>query len=271
MIIISDSIVLSAEEIAQGINGNNPRIGWHNLVTQDNAFADEEDPDHPVQNLGNPATYLYWKSFSSDTQTVGVSLDDADTVNYMALARHNLGSGGIQYTIQSSVDGNTWDDLSVPRVLPNDNALIHEFEDTFASHFRIHLEAGGAIPEIGVLYAGRILRLQRRIYVGHTPLTYGRSSKVNNNFSEDGQFLGRTVQSRMYQSAITQQNITADFYRDSIDPFFHEAIESPFFVAWRPEDYPTETGYVWLTGDPSMSNQRPNGMVNIEFSFQGIR
>jgi hypothetical protein len=164
-----------------------------------------------------------------------------------------------------------WTELTTPRVLPNDNSLIHEFEDTLASFFRLNIASASGIPEIGVMYLGEILRLPRRIYVGHTPLTYGRDSKVTNSFSEDGQFLGRVVQSRMYQSAVSMQNITPAVYRDEIDPFFHEAVASPFFIAWRPSQYPTETGYVWLKGDASMNNQRPNGMVSVDFSFQGLR
>lgn len=271
MIVISDDVVLSPTLQAQGIDGRNPRIGWHNLVTQSNVTADGSATDHPVSYIGNPATYLYWKGANSDAQTVSVSLSSAKTVNYMALARHNLGTSGAEYVIESSTDGNTWTELTDARVLPNDHSLIHEFEDTFASHFRISIGSGSRAPEIGVMYLGSILRLQRRIYVGHTPITYGRQSKVTTNFSEDGQFLGRIVQSRMYESSVSLQNITPDWYREELDPFFHDAVENPFFIAWRPSQYPTETGYVWLKGDASMSNQRSNGMVTAEFSFQGIR
>jgi hypothetical protein len=271
MIYISDSVVLSSALLAQGITGNNPRIGWHNLVTQNNVFADEEDTDHPVSYMGNPATYLYWRGETTSAQVAGFSLSSAQTVNYIALARHNLGTIGAQIQLESSTDGGNWDPMTDPQILPNDNSLIREFDDTFASHFRVSIGAGSAAPEIGVMYSGEMLRLQRRMYVGHTPLVYGRQSDVSTSFSEEGHFLGRVVRKRMYKSSVSMENITADFYRDEIDPFFHEAVEKPFFIAWRPLSYPSETGYVWLTADPSMSNRRANGMVGIDFQFQGIR
>jgi hypothetical protein len=271
VIIVSDAVVLSPGLQAQGIDGRNPRIGWHNLATQSNVFADQEDDDHPVKNIGNQATFLYWKGTSSAAQTVGVGLAGAETVNYLALARHNFGTIAADYTIESSTNGTDWTALTDSRILPNDNSLIHEFEDEFASSFRLNIASASGIPEIGVLYLGRILKLSRTIYVGHTPITYGRRSDVTNNFSEDGQFLGRVVRNRMYESSVSMQNIAPDFYRDEIDPFFHESVEMPFFIAWRPSSYPTETGYVWMKGDPSMANQRPNSMVEIDFQFQGIR
>lgn len=271
MIIISDSVVLSTEEQANGIDGRNPRVGWHNLATQNNVFADQEDAAHPASYMGLPATYLYWKGEDTSDQTAGVALSTAKTVNYMALARHNLGTIAAEYVIESSTDGSSWDTITSPQVLANDNSLIQEFADTFASYFRISLSSMDDVPEIGVMYVGSILRLQRRLYVGHTPLVYGRKSKVSTSFSEDGQFLGRIVQSRRYESSISLQNLTPDWYRSYLEPFFHESVASPYFVAWRPSQYPAETGYVWNTSDPSVSNQRSNGMMQAEWSFQGIR
>ncbi len=271
MIIISDAVTLSSEEQADGIDGRNPRIGWHNLVTQSNAFADQSATDHPEGYLGIPATYLYWKGEDSDDQTIGVSLGTAATVNYIALARHNLGTIGATYVIESSSNGSNWTELTDERILPNDNSLIHEFEDTFASWFRVSLSGMFGVPEVGVMYVGQILRLQRRLYVGHTPLVYGRKSDVTNSFSEDGQFLGRVVRSRRYESSIALQNLTPSWFRNKLEPFFHESVQSPYFVAWRPSQYPTETGYVWNTSDPTVSNQRANGMMQAEWSFQGIR
>lgn len=267
---ISDEVVISLPFDA-GVTANNPRIGWHNLVNQDNVFAVQEAAGFPASNLGLPATFLYWKGTSAVAQAIGVTLEFAQPCNYIAIARHNLGSIGAMLEVQSSADGTTWQPLSGQKVPANDRSIIWEFPDTVARYFRLLIGAGSGVPEVAVLYVGRILRLQRRIYVGHTPLPFGRQSDVSTNFSEDGQFLGRVVHRRMFRSQISQENVTPSFYRANIEPFFEAAIEWPFFVAWRPGTYPNEVGYVWLVGDPTMQNQRPNGMVSFEFAYQGIR
>jgi hypothetical protein len=267
MIVISDSVVTVGTET----DPRNPRVGWHSLVTPDNVFSDEAEAGHPVSLLGNPATYLYWKGETTSAQTVGVQLSTAATVNYVGLARHNLGSTGAQYIVEASGDGSSWTQLTEPRIPIDDRPLIHEFDDEFASWFRLSITPDADAPEIGVMYFGDILRLQRRIYVGHTPITYGRETTVSTGYSEEGQFLGRVVRRRMYKTSVSMQNITPDWYRSEMDPFFESATERPFFFAWRPSSYPNETGFAWLTRDPSMVNARPNGMVDVEFQMQGIR
>jgi hypothetical protein len=271
-IVISGDIVLSAEAVASGINGDNPRIGYHNLVTDATVFADEEDPDYPAFNMANPATYLKWRGIDTTSeQSVGVHLAPAQTVNYFAIARHNLGSIGSEYVFEYSNNGTTWTELTTPRIPADDYAIIHEFPDTFAQHFRLTMASNGDAPEIAVMHIGRILTLQRRIYVGHTPLVYGRDTTVSVGVSEEGEFLGRVVRRRMYQSQVQMGNITASWYRTYLDPFFHAAASQPFFWAWRPETYPLEVGYAWLNGDGRVTNQRANGMMEISFSMQGIR
>jgi len=266
MIVISSSLVLSGEEIS----GNNPRIGWHNIVTATNVSADEEAADHPASNLGNPATYLTWKGTSTSEQTVAITLGAAKDVDYFGIARHNLGSTRATVAFEYSADGVEW--TTVESVEPaSDHALIVEFDAVNAQFFRLKITPGSAAPEIAVLYIGQILRLQRRIYVGHTPIVYGRQSTVSNGFSESGQFLGRVLRRQMFRSSVSMQNITPGWYRSKLEPFADAAAVTPFFFAWRPQTYPNEVGFAWVMGDVSMSNQRPNGMVQFEFQMQGIR
>lgn len=268
---ISDDVVLSAADVASGINANNPRIGWHNLVTAANVSAETEDPDFPATNLANPLTYLKWKADASTSESVvSVTLSPADTVNYFAIARHNLGTIGAEYVFEY-FNGSVWTALTTPAVPANDYAIIHQFEDTFASQFRLRIEGTGDAPEISVLHLGRITILQRRIYVGHTPFPFGRDTTVSSGFSEEGQYLGRVVRRRMYQSSVSMNNLTAAWVRSTLDPFIEASADQAWFWAWRPGGYPLEVGYAWCTGDVKVTNSRSNGMMSAEWSFQGLR
>lgn len=270
-IIIGDDVVLSAADAASGINGNNPRIGYQNVVAESNVFADLEDADFPVVNLANPATYIKWRSSSSADQHVGVHLAAATTVNYAAIVRHNLGTIGSQYVIESSTNGSSWTARTTPRIPADDYVIMVEFPDVFASHFRVTMSSNDDPPEIAVLMFGQVLRLQRRLFVSHTPIVFGRNSTVSVGVSEEGEFLGRTVRRRMYETSVASGNITGSYYREKIDPFFQAAVTDPFVFAWRPMSYPNEVAYAWLNGDGKMVNQRPNGMVEISFQMEGIR
>lgn len=268
MIVISSSVVLAQGDDA--INANNPRIGYHNLITSSNIAADEEADDEPVSNLGNPATYLVWRGETTSEQNVTVTLGSAQDVNYFAIAKHNLGSTGATVAFQRSDNGSDW--TTIETIEPaTDYALIVEFEAVTAQFFRLNITPGSAPPSIAVFYLGEILVLQRRIYVGHTPFVYGRRTTVSSGRSESGQFLGRVLRREFRESSVSLQNITPGWYREYMDPFVESARTRPFFWAWRPATYPHEVGFAWLTNDVEVSNQRPNGMMQLSFAMQGIR
>lgn len=268
MIHISSSVVLS--QAGELITANNPRIGYHNIITADNISADEEATDEPVRNLANPATYLYWRGETTNAQTVQVSLAEAEEVNYFAIAKHNLGSTGATVAFEYSNNGSDW--TTVETVEPSsDYALIVEFDAVSAQFYRLNITPGSAAPAIAVLYVGQILVLQRRIYVGHTPITFGRKTIVSNGRSENGQFLGRVMRREFLQTGVDLKNITPSWYRNYMDPFVQSARTKPFFFAWRPQQYPNEVGFAWLTNDVDVSNQLPNGYMQLSMKLQGVR
>lgn len=271
-VVISPNIVLSADELTAGVNSNNPRIGWQTVLTEANVSADEEASGFLVTRLVNPATHLRWKGTTPGDQNVTIALSGgAQTANYFGIAGHNLGTAGATVTLQGSDNGSDWSDLHDAILLADDFVFMFEFEDASHSFFRLHLEGMSAAPEIAVLYIGQVLRLQRRIYVGHKPLVLNISSRVSSGYSEDGRFLGRILRSQKLESSVSLNNLTPTWVRSAFLPFQRFGVDEPFFFAWRPGDYPNEVGYCWLVGDPSTVNERPNGMMQLEMNIQGIR
>lgn len=167
-----------------------------------------------------------------------------------------------------------WFELVSERLLTTDGPIIFRWtpQSLFAVRLRIQPSAAAEplTPQLAVLYVGLLLTLQRRVYVGHTPMPYGRSLQVANLLSISGAFLGRIVLGQTRKSSVNLQNITAAWYRAYMDPFLVAAQEIPFFFAWRPGIYPEEAGFAWLTGDPDASNQRTNGMMSVSFRMEGV-
>lgn len=276
-VVISGDLVLTDSLSGGGvINADNPLIGYDNLVTTLTVTSTTAAEGFPATNLANPSTNLRWVGTLSSPEAdeyVTVSNGGVEPIDYVAVARHNLFSAQIAVSVEVlDVDASpdTWVEIVAPVILPNDGPALFRFAKLAYAGVRLRLQPGSAAPTVAVMYAGELLVLQRRIYVGHTPIPYGRSAKVINARSESGNFLGRIITNQKTGTSATLQNLTAAWYRSYLEPFLLQAQENPFFFAWRPSTYPREVGYAWLTNDPKPTNQRSNGMMQVELEMSGI-
>lgn len=271
-IVLSRSMVL-ADAVKpydeQRLNG--PIIGWQNLIQFGGISAQFEVPAHSAVNLANPATHLFWRSTTTDEQTLTFVLQDILPIDYVGLARHNLGTAGTPIRLEYRTGtSDAWLPLYDDIILPNDNPAIIRFPERDATEVRVTLSESLEIPEIAVIYVGRLLQLQRNIYVGHTPINFGRQTRVTNGRSESGNFLGRVITQRSKKTSVSLQNLTPRWYRARMEPFVANIEENPFFFAWRPDGYPREIGYCWTTSDVVPVNQRGNGMMQVDMDLAGI-
>jgi hypothetical protein len=276
-IVISPSYVIADSASGGGvINADSPVIGWRNLVQASALQSTTAVAGFPVSNLGNPSTDLIWQGVVSDPEqdeyiTLGVST--VDDVDYVGIAGHNFGSAQIPVSIEYldvEADPDAWVELIAPVILPDDGPAIFRFPPQAVADLRIRMQPGDAAPEAAVVYAGKLLVLQRHIQVGHTPIVDGRMTTVVNGRSESGRFLGRIVTGQSTESVIEMANLTPDWYRANMRPFLRQAQESPFFFAWRPSTYPREVGYCWLANDPKPTNQLAAGHVQVSLKIEGV-
>lgn len=267
---ITKGLYLSGELSSADTDPNSPRIGYQDLIKEGSVTADFEEPDYPASNLLNESSGNYWLSTDdSTTQYVEFSVN-VSTVNYFGIAGHNL--AGAQLKLQRRDDGaDPWEDVTDPVIQGDNNAIMWMFEKVLTSAFwRLEIvPVSGIFPRIGVSYLGEYLTLQRRVYVGHEPTTYAVTSNVISNMSESGQFLGRVVRNQELDMRLSQQNVGPAFWRQYIEPFARSAVTRPFFLAWRPAEYPLEIAFGWVTDRRGIRciNQSPNG--NVRFDIIG--
>jgi hypothetical protein len=276
-VVISGSLVLGDSVSGGGIiNANNPIIGYENRVTAVNVSATSEAVGFAVSNVANPSTNLRWEGAGGSPEVdefITLNLNTAELVDYIGIARHNFATAQIPVSIEvlnEDTSPDTWDELVADVIPPNDGPLLFRFTAQAVTSIRIRMQPGLTAPTVAVVYAGALLVLQRRIFVGHTPINYGRTSKITNAKSENGDFLGRIVLNQMTRTSVDLQNLTPDWYRTFMEPFVQDSKERPFFFAWRPSDYPNEVGFAWMTNDPQPSNQLPNGMMQVSLEMGGI-
>jgi len=259
-----------AATLAASEQTNAPIICYQNLLTSANLSTDEANTAFPAVNLANVSTASIWKATTLAEQYITSAISTVETVNFVAIARHNFGTAGIAVSIEGDPDGLGFDELVASAIPANDAPLIFRFTPIALTSIRIKLAAGTVIPQAAVVYVGTDLPLQRNIYVGHTPITYGRSNRIVNGRSESGNFLGRIVIGSSVGTSVSLQNLTAAWYRASFEPFLLAAKEAPFFFGWRPSTYSAEAGFAWLTNEPQPVNQRSNGMMMIDMNLGGI-
>lgn len=259
-IVISNSLVLNQKTLST----NSGIMGFNNVVSFSTISCTSETLTNPCTNMANPATAYTWEAANTSTQTITIQSDGRE-IDYIGIARHNLNQSGL--TVSIKYNGIT---VSPANAISDNQAILFALNKATPSTIEIIIAGASVAPRIAVLYVGKSLILQRDIYVGHTPIPFGRDRKAINGVSENGQYLGEIVVRETNTTNVSLQNITAAWYRTELDPYFKLKPRIPCFWAWRPETYSTEVGYVWLEGEPRMSNQRSNGMVQVDWKFRGF-
>lgn len=267
---IARNLVLEFDPWDEGGNGNFPIIGWHNLVTIDAITASYEATPYPATNLANPNTASRWRStHGSTTQYLTVAFDAAETVDYVGLARHNLGSGAAIVQVQVQLaDSSSWDAVTEERVLPNDAPAVLRFAPIQAQAVRLKIIPSGTIPEISVLHVGKLLVMERGLQDGHVPIHLARSADVVTGQAESGDFLGRIVQSESLDTGVSFRFLRKEWFDSQMLAFTRAGIGRPFFFAWMPEDFPDEAAFCWLNSDIRPEAQSMARGIYLHIDFQ---
>lgn len=283
-IYISNSAYISG--LSDDIGPDNGIIGYHSVLTPDGIIASDTVAGRSPSNMWTPDTASVWQGENgtvSTTQYVTLINQNNETINYIGVAKHNLGTVGFTYTIQHSTDGgSTWANVSSPKVMATNNAIIDYFDDKISGHFRIRLQKTAATidaPIIAHVKMGEALVLQRRIHANYEPPLANYVKKIE-NVSESGQYLGQIVV-RTYKKpgSIEQQNNTPEFVRTYIVPFIRhcngeieaeDTAVSTFFWAWRPTSYPDEVVYCWASNIEMPKNQSGIALMSWSVDIEAV-
>jgi len=275
MLVFGTNLVLSAEEDA--LPANTPLIGWQNLVTFSNVSSDTADADYPITNIANPATNIEWRAADTTAQEIFLALNTVEDVDYVGIARHNFGSPDAAIAVEIGYYDNSsppvFTTLAGP-VMPGDNRpLMFWFTPQAIDTLVIKLASGSAAARIGVVYAGKLLVMERGVGVDAdfgVP-TYGRKTSHISPSSAAGDYLGRVVLGQWVEWAASFSHLTPAWYRTYFDPFVAAAADdTPFFYAWSPDNYPYETTFNWLVEDPQPMTSPVTGRVAVSIQCRGI-
>ena len=270
-VVIGPNVVLTGDEASLSLD--HPVIGWSTATT---VTATSEDANNPAVNMENPATHLFWRAATPGSPAPAyfyITLSGYnDEFDYVAIARHNLGTNQTPITIGHFDSGSptAFTALVNETILPDDGPALFRFNAYAGSSVVIRLAVGLVNPQIAVAYAGKLLVLPRKIYQGFAPINHARVAKVTNGRSEAGNFLGRIVLQEFVKDSVPLSLIDPTYFRDHITQFLADSKENPFFFAWRPQTYPLEVGYCHMTNDPVPTNEAPHGLIAMTMEMTGV-
>ena len=258
-------------KIQTGFNPTIPlshsRIGHQSYTRTGTVTASSAAVDFPADAPLNELTYEFWRPTALPA-TWDLDVGSEVDVNYFGIAAHTLGSSGCTISIQSSEDNTTWDVIDT--LTPTDNSpIMFLFESVTAQYYRLAI-AGSSIPSIGVIYIGTVLEMLRPCYAGLTPISLSRDSVIRPNRSEGGQWLGRSVIRSGSSMSVNYSNLENGWTRSTFRDFINDAVIYPFFFAWRPDNYPEDVGYVWVSEDIKPSNSGTRDLMNVSIQMSGL-
>jgi len=249
-----------------------PLVGWHNVVAFGNITADSSPSATPVTNLANPNTDQAWASASTAEQLVTISSLN-DEIDYLAVARHNFGSAGIEISVEtlSGEPAAVWEEVIAATLVADDSPLMLQWEAATVIGVRLRLVPGATAPSAAVLYVGKSLRMMRGVQPGFTPIRDGMDVTIRNGRSEAGEFLGAIITGEQLSTVADFRFLDADWYLAEMRDFVASANRgAPFFWAWNPLDYPDEVGFCWLSGVARPVKSQLSGEIDISLSMGGL-
>ena len=250
-----------AAAMASNGNENNPLVTRFNHGQSSGATLSSDDgvlADGALANAVSGSTADRWRPDVFGTNvTFRVTKAAAYTCSFMGVCGHNIATYGGSIRPQYSTDGgSTWlncDSMGAETPTTNENIGFY-FSDIDAADFRINitgLTAGDGVT-VAVVYIGRGMQFDQRFFSGFAPPIAPTNVDLIPNVSAGGNFLKSDYRTRGISYEFGVRHLTQDWVRGvgSSFPAFQENFNQgePFFMAWRPTDYPDDLAYCWRDG-----------------------
>jgi hypothetical protein len=274
---MSAHITTSATVVTEQGSLDYARIGYENLARTGTASASTSNTNFPADAPQRSNSYEQWQPTAIPAYWQ-VDLGSSGAVNYIGIGAHNLGTNLCQVYAQYSGDAVSWTDASDVAIPSDDSAMLLLFPSQTARYWRLVVDGIGSptgsivdYPKIGSIYIGTVLTMPRSLYGGQSPLKLGRETTLNMTLSRGGQFLNQTYRRRGYVATIGPWRfLDPTWYRTYFDPFVKAARLNPFFISWRPGDWPDEVLYAWSGGDIAPQNMGVRDFMTVNISVRGL-
>lgn len=227
--------------------------------------ASTTDADYFEDAPNNTLTYERWKPTAAPA-TWEYEHGSSRNIDYCAIAAHDLGSTGSTIKAQY-YNGSSWVNLCDATLIEDDSPIFIIFSTVNAQRYRVRIDSYSSAPEIGVIKFGVALQMQRPLFGGHKPIDWARSTVLRTNFSETGEFLGRSKQRTFKETVYEWSHLTTAWITSNWGEMQKAVENEPFWIAWRPSDY---AGVAFGVTDqsPEPSNMGINDLMQVSLSVR---
>lgn len=231
-----------------GVGDNYPRIGWNSITRRGTIAASSEAAGYPATNAASPFEYAYWQATGTTAQTLTLTFDASEDVDFVGIAAHNLGTAGATVQVQENDGG--WSNIG-PAVSPLDDTPIGiMLSSRSLSEIRLSITGMSEAPYLGVLYVGEALTFPQRTYAGQgKPANMARATEYMTSQSVTGKWLGRSIKRQRNWVDVPIAHFSETWAAANFDAFAEDARSYPYFLMPRPADYPKDIQFKWAQSD----------------------
>jgi hypothetical protein len=195
-------------------------------------------------------------------------LEAVEAIDYIAVARHDMGSAGITALIEIRPEGGAW--TTVATLTPqHDGPILIPILATDAEAIRVTF-GDEDIPTLAVLMAGKAIVMERPLRTSMQPVFLSRQTRVVPQLSETGQLLGSIVAAAGVEVSPEWNHLSRSFYNGVLRPLAAMLPGRAFAFLWRPDEAPDEAVYGVVTGDPTGSHVPGLPRYTFGFSMRGV-
>lgn len=275
-LVITGALALATPAAATSLKF--PRIGYENRLRDDNVTVTTTTAQTDAEGASvlNGLTYDFWQP-TTVPATITFSFGEAIDADYCGVAGHTLTETGNQIELEYLDNSSPQAWVSLGSVIPGNETgnktIMFLFDEVSSDGFRLTVSGGtGTVfPVLAAVSVGLVLKTERGIYGGHTPITLSKVSTMRPQISEGGQFLGRSIIREGAATTIALKNLTAAWVRSDFQTFIESARTFPFFFAWRPTvTFEDEVAYCWTNKDIRVTNNGQANLMDTSFSVTGL-
>ncbi len=246
-----------------GINWplTHPRIGARPVSGDISASTSAAGFD--AEFAADPDTGKWWRP-TAVPATWAMEFPSAQ-ISYVGIAAHDMGTVGATVEVERW-NGAAW--ITVVTHAPADDRPIFCLLAP-RDLDRIRLRFTGAVPTIGIIYAGAVTEFpQKSTYVGSVTFDRAVQDEYSTPVSDGGQWLGRYVTRRSVPAKMEVSDLSEAWAAAVLDPLLLDLRGRPVFIADRPFDYPQSLVFAYTTGPVVPERTRANRSNSISVTFE---
>lgn len=251
MTILIDATTAAA--LAAAGTSNNPIVAYDNAADDGTLSTGIGTEVEAAALAGTGTTYDAWIATpAGGIATLELVLGVAQSLSFVAITSHNIGTIGASVRVQYSLDsGSSWLDSGAgPDTPTDDQAIGFYFDAVSTTHWRVRVfNAGVNDVEIAVALFSSPITIGQRIYQGYAPPITPNVSTLQSNVSEGAHLLGSAVVRQGSRATASLTHIDPVFLRGATWTLFQKHFNNGggFFWAWRPTKY-GDLFYAWRGG-----------------------